>query len=162
MTQPTSGGAVTADTNCCANCLETSRPQQWTPDSLFFCGSRLCGLAGLLALLLIKAGDVETNQVRQHHTYESGFAISAINKYILGSRYPCATGLNTECTSEAQVSAKHNTHTWTCHLHRESRLTSQTDITPPIQTLVQAPYPLPTYTTAIQTRPIFPLFSQDW
>ena len=44
-------------------------------------------------------------KVRQHHINESGFVISAINKYMLG-----ATGLNTECTSDApQVSAKHNT-----------------------------------------------------
>ena len=28
MTQPASGGAITADTDCCANCVETSRPQQ--------------------------------------------------------------------------------------------------------------------------------------
>ena len=27
-------------------------------------------------------------QVRQHYTNESGFVISAINKYMLGSRYP--------------------------------------------------------------------------
>ena len=57
------------------------------------------------------------------------------------SRYPSgATGLNTGCTSDVQVSAKHNTQipgpaiytdTWTCHLHRESRLTPHTDITPP-------------------------------
>ena len=32
MTQPTRGGAVTAITNCGANCVETSRPQQWRPD----------------------------------------------------------------------------------------------------------------------------------
>ena len=31
-TQPTSGGAVTADSSCCANCVELSRPQQWVPD----------------------------------------------------------------------------------------------------------------------------------
>ena len=49
-------------------------------------------------------------QVRQHNTNESRFVISAINKYMLGSRYPCGvTGLNTGCTSEARVSAKHNT-----------------------------------------------------
>ena len=36
MTQPTSGGAVTADKNCCANCVEPSRPQQWGPDLPFF------------------------------------------------------------------------------------------------------------------------------
>ena len=34
-TQPTSDGAETAVTNCCANCLETSRPQHWVPDLLF-------------------------------------------------------------------------------------------------------------------------------
>ena len=33
--QPTSSGDVTTDTNCCANCVETSRPQQWGPDLLF-------------------------------------------------------------------------------------------------------------------------------
>ena len=35
-TQPTSGGAVTADTSCCANCVEPSRPQQWGTDLPFF------------------------------------------------------------------------------------------------------------------------------
>ena len=35
-TQPTSGGAVTADKNCCANSVEPSRPQQWGPDLPFF------------------------------------------------------------------------------------------------------------------------------
>ena len=31
-TQPTSGGAVTADSSYCANCVEPPRPQQWMPD----------------------------------------------------------------------------------------------------------------------------------
>ena len=35
-TQPTSGGAVTADSSCCANCVEPPRPQQWGPDLPFF------------------------------------------------------------------------------------------------------------------------------
>ena len=39
-------------------------------------------------ILPIKMGDVRQIQVRQHNTHESGFAISAINKYMLGSRYP--------------------------------------------------------------------------
>ena len=34
MTQPTSGGAVTAGSSCCANCVEPPRPQQWGPDLL--------------------------------------------------------------------------------------------------------------------------------
>ena len=33
-TQPTSGGAVTADSNCCANSVEPLHPQQWGPDLL--------------------------------------------------------------------------------------------------------------------------------
>ena len=35
-TQPTSGGAVTADSSCCANCIEPPHPQQWGPDLPFF------------------------------------------------------------------------------------------------------------------------------
>ena len=35
-TQPTSGGVVTADSSCCANCVEPPRPQQWGPDLPFF------------------------------------------------------------------------------------------------------------------------------
>ena len=60
-TQPTSGGAVTTVTNCCENWVEPSRPQQWVPDLPFF----------------VKFG---------HVTIESGFVISVINKYMLGSR----------------------------------------------------------------------------
>ena len=36
MTQPTGGGADTAVTNCCVNCVEPSRPQQWGPDLPLF------------------------------------------------------------------------------------------------------------------------------
>ena len=60
-TQPTSGGAVTADSSCCANCVGPPRPQQWVPDLPFFWACRPCGPAGWLALLLTKAGDFETN-----------------------------------------------------------------------------------------------------
>ena len=35
-TQHTSDEAVTAVTNCCANCVEHSRPQVWGPDLLFW------------------------------------------------------------------------------------------------------------------------------
>ena len=34
-THPTSGGAVTADSSCCANCVEPPRPKQWGPDLPF-------------------------------------------------------------------------------------------------------------------------------
>ena len=33
-----SGGAVAAVTNCCENCVEPSRPQQWGPVTPFFFG----------------------------------------------------------------------------------------------------------------------------
>ena len=71
-TQPTSGGAPTADTTCCANCVEPHHPHQWGGHIYHFLASRPCRPAGWLALLLIKAGDVQTN----------------INKYMLGNRYP--------------------------------------------------------------------------
>ena len=35
-TQPTSGGAVTVVSSCCANCVEPPRPQQWGSDLPFF------------------------------------------------------------------------------------------------------------------------------
>ena len=35
-TQPTSGGAVTVDSSCCANCVKPPRPQHWGPDLPFF------------------------------------------------------------------------------------------------------------------------------
>ena len=79
--QPTSGGAVTADTNGCANCVVASRPQQWGHVLPIFLASRPCGPAGWLALLLIKDGDVETNP-GPTTTHKSGFPIYAINKYV--------------------------------------------------------------------------------
>ena len=60
-TQPTSGGAVTADKNCCANCVETLPPPAMGARFTVFWACRPCGPAGWLALLLTKAGDVETN-----------------------------------------------------------------------------------------------------
>ena len=49
---------------------------------------RPCGPAGWLALLLTKAGDVETNPGPATLNKKSGFVISAINKYMSESRYP--------------------------------------------------------------------------
>ena len=80
MTQHTSSGAVTAVTNCCANCVEASRPQQWGPDLPVFFGKLAMQTQWMANALLIKAGDVETNP---GPTNKSGFAISAINKYTL-------------------------------------------------------------------------------
>ena len=87
-TQPTSGGAVTANSNCCANCVEPPRPLQLGPDLPFFVhaghadpldGWRCCSLKRVMSRPI---------QVRQLQTRKSGFAISAINKYLSESRYP--------------------------------------------------------------------------
>ena len=41
MTPPTSGGAVTIVlASCCANCVETSRLQQWGPYLPFYLGKQ--------------------------------------------------------------------------------------------------------------------------
>ena len=52
-----------------------------------FWTSRSCGPSGWLALHLIKVGDVETNPGPTTTHNKSGFAISAIKKYLVGSRY---------------------------------------------------------------------------
>ena len=87
-TQPTSGGAVTANSNCCANCVEPPRPQQGGPDLPFFWhaghadpldGWRCCSQKRVMSRPI---------QVRQLKTRKSGFVISAINKYMSESRYP--------------------------------------------------------------------------
>ena len=59
-TQPTSGGAVTADNSCCANCVEPSAPTKGGPIYRFL-GMPAMRTTGLLALLLTKTGDVEIN-----------------------------------------------------------------------------------------------------
>ena len=104
-TQPTSGGA---DTSCCANCVEPSCPQQWGPDLQFFWACRPCGPAGWLALLLTKAGDVETNQGPT--TLSKRVWICDIYHKQIHVRKQISMRCNrTGCTSDVQVSAKHNT-----------------------------------------------------
>ena len=85
LASPASGGAVPAVlADYCANCVET--PAMGGPIYRFG-ASQPCGPAGWLALLFIKADNVRQIQVRQPHTNESGFPISATNKYTVGSRY---------------------------------------------------------------------------
>ena len=144
-TQPTSGGTVTADTNCCANCVETFRPRIGGPSYRFYGRS---GHAGWLALLLIKAADVETNPgptTSHKRVWICDICYTQIHvrkqisircnrfEHWLHLRYPPSTihrYLDLPSTQRIQthISHRHNT-------------------TPPLQTLVQAPYPLPTCTT---------------
>ena len=116
-TQPTNGGAVTAAINCCANCVEPSRPQQCGPD-IPFLASRPCGW---LALLLTKVGDVETNAGPITQANKSVFAISAINKYMLASKQISIMCNRIEHWVHLRSSGIRHaqyTDTRTCHLHR--------------------------------------------
>ena len=54
-TQPTSGGAVTADSNCCAVLCRNLPPQAMGARFTVFCASWPCGPAGWMPLLLIKS-----------------------------------------------------------------------------------------------------------
>ena len=116
-----------------------------------------CGPAGWVALLLTKTGDVETNP-----------GPTTLNKRIwIGDicykQIHVRKQISIRCNRIehwvhlicAGISQEQYTDTWACHLHRESILITHIDITPPLQTLVQAPYPLPiyaTHTTATKTQ----------
>ena len=59
-TQATIGGAVTEVINCCANCVETIRPQQWR-SNLQFLGKPAIRTRYMAGATPKKAGAVETN-----------------------------------------------------------------------------------------------------
>ena len=75
-----------------------------------FLGMPACGPAGWLALLLTKAGDVEINPGPT--TLNKKVWICDICHKQIHVRKQISircTGLNTGCTSDVQISAKHNT-----------------------------------------------------
>ena len=127
-TQPTSGGAVTSDSSCCANCVEPSRPQQWEPDLSFFWACRPYGPAGWMALLIKKAGDVETNPGpttlnKQVWICDICHKQIHVRKQIFIRCNGIEHCVHLRC---AVIRQAQYTDTWTCHLHRESRLTTHT------------------------------------
>ena len=112
---------------------------------------RSCGPAGWLALLLTKAGDVETNPGPT--TLNKKVWICDICHKQIHARKQISIRCNRiehwvhlRCAGIRQAQY---TDTWTCHLHRESRLTPHTDITQPHRSrpLSKPPTPLLTYTT---------------
>ena len=116
----------------CANCVDPSRPRQWGPDYRFL-ASRPCGPAGLLAMLLIKAGDVETNPGpttthKQIWICDICHRQIQVRKQISIRCNMIEHWVHLRCTG---IHLAQYTDTWTCHHHRESRLTTHTDITPP-------------------------------
>ena len=98
-----------------------------------FWACRPSGPAGWLALLLTKAGDVETNPGPT--TLNKKVWICDICHKQIHVRKQISIRCNRiehwvhlRCAGIRQAQY---TDTWTCHLHRESRLTPHTDITPP-------------------------------
>ena len=136
-----------------------------------FWASRPCGPDGLLALLFTKAGDVETNPgptTSHKRVWICDICYKQIHDrkqiFIMCNRIDHWVHLRCAGIRQAQY-----TDTWTCHIHRESRLAPHTDITPPTPP-DPGPSPLPTphlhhphhRNQNTDTRPTLPLFPQDW
>ena len=111
----------------------TSPPPAMGARFTVFWACRPCGPAGWLALLHTKAGDVETNP-----------GPTTLNKKvwicdICNKQIHVRKQISIRCNRiehwvhlrYAGIRQAQYTDTWTCHLHRESRLTPHTDITPP-------------------------------
>ena len=121
-TQPTSGGAVTVVSSCCANCVEP--PRNGGPIYRFL-GMPAIRTRWMAALLLTKAGDVETNPGPT--TLNKKVWICDICHKQIHVRKQISIRCNRiehwvhlRCAGIRQAQY---TDTWTCHLHRESRLT---------------------------------------
>ena len=136
-----------------------------------FWACRPCGPAGWLVLLLTKAGDVET--IPGPTTLNKKVWICDICHKQIHVRKQISIRCNRiehwvhlRCAGIRQAQYTDN---WTCHLHRESRLTPHTDITPPHRS---RPWSNPLYTPHLHhphhcnqntdTCPTLPLSPQDW
>ena len=97
-----------------------------------FWASQPCGPAGWLALLLVKAGDVETNP-GPITTHKQVWICDICHKQIHDRKQiSIRCNMIEHCIHLrcAGIRQAPYTGTWTCHLHRGSRLTTHTDITP--------------------------------
>ena len=115
----------------CKLCRTSPPPAMEAQFTFFVC--RPCGSAGWLALLLTKVGDVKTNPCPT--TLNKKVWICDICHKQIHVRKQISLRCNRiehwvhlRCAGLCQAQY---TDTWTCHLHRESRRTSHTDITPP-------------------------------
>ena len=159
----------------------TSPPPAMGARFTVFWACRPCGPAGWLALLLTKAGDVETNPGPT--TLNKKVWICDICHRQIHVRKQISIRCNRieHCVHLrcAGIRQAQYTDTWTCHLHRESRLTPHTDITPPHRSrpLSKPPThsrplskPLPTphlhhphhRNQNTDTCPTLPLSPEDW
>ena len=133
--------------------------------------NRPCGPTGWLDLLLTKVGDVETNPGpttlnKRVWIYDICYKQIHVRKQVSIRCNMIEHCVHLRCAGIRQAQY---TDTWTCHLHRESRLTTHTDITPPHPSRPWSK-PLPTphlhhphhRKLNTDTRPTLPLFPQDW
>ena len=116
-TQATSGGAVTADSSCCANCVEHPRLQHCGARFTVFLACRPCGPAGWLALLLTKAGDVETNPGPS--VWSPIASSTSINKLQVMQNAALTTA--TGCTQDTNIQHLHD-ETLTLPIHEHLQL----------------------------------------
>ena len=86
-----------------------------------------------MALLLIKAGGVETNPGLTT-THKQVWICNISHKQIHGRKHisiRCSRNEHWVHLRYAGIRLAQYTDTWTCHLHKESGLTTHTDIIPP-------------------------------
>ena len=99
----------------------------------FFGASQSCRPTGWPALLLIKAGDVETNSGLTN-THKQVWICDIchikiqVRKQILIRCNRIENWVHPRCTG---IRLAQYTDTWTCHQPKESRLATNTDFTPP-------------------------------
>ena len=100
---------------------------------LLFLASRPCRPAGWMAMLLIKAGNVETNP-GPTTTHKQVWICDICHRQIQVRKQISIRCNRNEHWVHLRCAGNRlaqYTDTWTCHQHRESRLTTHTDITPP-------------------------------
>ena len=109
----------------------SSCPPQWGPVSTVFWAGRPSGPAGWLALLLLKAGDVETNPGPKH-TRTQVWICDVCHREITRKQTSLRCNhsehwVHLRC---AHIRVDQYTDTWICHLHRGSRLPHATYTSP--------------------------------
>ena len=106
----TERNVVTADSSCCANCVEPPHSQQCGPDLPLFWACRPCGTRWMTGAAAHKSGcDVETNPGPT--TLNKKVWICDICHKQIHVRKQISircNRMNTGCTSDVQLSAKHN------------------------------------------------------
>ena len=143
--QPTRGWTVAAQRS--TTCTHSFCSPQWGPVSNVFWAGRPSGPAGWLALLLLKAGDVETNPGPKHtrtQVWICNICHREINRKQTSLR--CNHSEHWVHLRCAHIRIDQYTDTWICHLEDPDYLTQHT----PHHTFLHSP-PTPPHPTSPQT-----------